>query len=110
MLTVLQQFPAWLSVLVAAVGAVVSGLSLGRSRWSLFLLAGFLAEAIAMAFSQVALMGIRAGVVGASSLGLAFLATSLLGLAGRGSVVAGVAGVLSELRRASGGAGTQSAI
>ena len=100
MSTFLQQIPSWISVLLAAAGAVVSGLSLGRTRWAVPLLAGFLAEAVALAFSQVAVLGIRAGLVSASGLGLVFFATSLLGLAGRGAVVAGVAGVLSELRGA----------
>jgi len=96
--TFLQLVPAWLSVLVAAAGAVVSGLSLGRSRWAAFLLGGFVAEATALAFSQAAVLVIRSGAIAASSLSLAFLATSLLGFVGRGLVVVGVGGVLSELR------------
>ena len=54
MLNLLQEIPGWLSVLVAAGGAVVSGLSLGRSRWAMLLLGGFSAEAVALAFSREA--------------------------------------------------------
>ena len=100
--TSLQEVPAFLGFFVAVAGAVVSGRSLGRSRWATFLLAGFSAEATAFAFSRVALFAMRNGLVAPSSLGLAFGAAALLGLVGRSSVVAGVAGVLAELRTASG--------
>jgi hypothetical protein len=106
-LNLLQEIPGWLSVLVAAGGAVVSGLSLGRSRWAMLLLGGFSAEAVALAFSRVALLGIRSGVWQPSNLGVAFAATSFLGLAGRVLVVAGVAGVLAERRSAPVSAETQ---
>lgn len=99
--TLLQEIPAWLSVLVALAGAVVSGLSLGRSRWATFLLGGFVAEATALACSRVAVLAIRNGVLAAPSVAVVFAATSLLALAGRGAVVAGVAGVLADLRTAS---------
>lgn len=100
--TLLTEIPAWLSVLVALAGAVVSGLSLGRSRWATVLLGGFVAEATALAFSRVTVLAMRNGVVGPSGVGIAFAAASLLALAGRGTVVAGIAGVLTELRTASG--------
>ena len=106
-MTLLQEIPGWLSVLVAIGGALVSGLNLDRSRWATFLLVGFLAEATALAFSRVAVFGIRSGAWNASSFAAAFVATSILGLAGRGSVVAGVAGLLSELRTTSSGSASQ---
>jgi hypothetical protein len=99
MLTVLQEIPAWLSVLVSASGAVVSGLSLGRSRWAPILLGGFVAETFALLFFRAASLGLRSGSLQASGVGVAFLVASLLGLIGRGTVVAGIAGMFSDLGR-----------
>jgi hypothetical protein len=97
MMTLVQDLPGWLGVLMAAVGALVSGLNLGRSRWAAALLGGFVAELIALVFFRVAALGIRSGALQASSVGVAFFVASLLGLMGRGTVIAGLAGMFSEL-------------
>jgi hypothetical protein len=99
MLTALQEIPAWLGVLVAVGGAVVSGLNLGRSRWAPILLGGFVAEVIASLFFRAASLGLRSGSLQASGIGVAFLVANLLGLIGQGSIVAGLAGMFSDLRK-----------
>ena len=101
MLTSLQEIPAWLSLLVAVGGAVVSGMNLGRSRWAPILLGGFVAEVIASLFFRAATLGLRSGALQTSGVGVAFLVGNLLGLIGRGAVVAGLAGMFSDLRRGS---------
>ena len=98
MLTLLQDIPGWLSVFVAASGAVVSGLNLARSRWAPVLLGGFLAETIAAVFFRAATLGLRSGALQASKVGVAFFVASVLGLIGQGTVVAGLAGIFSDLR------------
>ena len=99
MLTSLQEIPAWLSVLVSASGAVVSGLNLERSRWAPILLGGFVAETIALLFFRAASFALRSGSLHASGAGVVFLVALLLGLIGRGTVVAGIAGMFSDLGR-----------
>ena len=101
MLTSMQEMLAWFYVLVAAAGAVVSAMSLGRSRWSGLLLGGFVAETTVSLFYRVASVVMRSVSVGASSLGAAYFLASLVGLAARACVVGGLAGVLSEVPRSS---------
>lgn len=96
-MTMMQEMTAWIHVLVAAGGAVLSGLHLGRTRWAVLLTAGFATEAAVSAFYRVAIMLTRSTGSGMSSLGMAFALASLVGLAARVAVVAGVGGLLSEL-------------
>jgi hypothetical protein len=110
MLTALQEIPAWLSFFVAATGAVVSGLNLGRSRWAPILLGGFVAETIASLFFRAASLGLRSGALQTSGIGVAFLVANLLGLIGQGTIVAGLAGMFSDLRRSGPGAGAGQAL
>ena len=102
MVTLLQDMPGWLNVLLAATGAVVSGLNLARSRWAPVLLGGFLAETIASLFFRAATLGLRSGALQASRVGVAFFVASVLGLIGQGAVVAGLAGIFSDLRTSRG--------
>ena len=99
MLAQLQEIPAWLGLFVAIGGAVVCLLNLGRSRWAMLLLAGFVAETITLAFTRVVLIAMRSGALDPSSIGIAFFGSSLLGLIGSTLVVVGLAGVFSDLRR-----------
>jgi hypothetical protein len=103
MLTLLQEVPAWLSLLVAGGGVVVSAIHMGRTRWAVVLLGGFFAETVAMAFSRLAVLGMRHGVTTTTSVGGALFLASLIGLAGRVAVVGGISGALSELRARSNG-------
>ena len=98
MWTLLMEIPTWLSLLVTVGGVVVSGISIGRTRWATVLLGGFFAEAVAIAFSRLAVLGVRQGVTTTGSMGAALFLGSLIGLAGRVAIVGGVAGLLSELR------------
>ena len=97
--TLLQDIPGWLGLLVAASGAVVSGLNLARSRWAAILLGGFLAETIAAVFFRAATLGLRSGALQPSRVGVAFFVASVLGLIGQGTIVAALAGIFSDLRR-----------
>jgi hypothetical protein len=98
MWSLLTELPAWLSVLVGVAGIVISAMSIGRTRWATVLLGGFVAETLAMAFSRLALLGVRQGLTTTTTLGAAFFLASLIGLAGRAAVIAGVAGLLADLR------------
>src|SRR5262249_47105148 len=98
MWTLLTEIPAWLSVLTGVAGVVVSAMNIGRTRWATVLLVGFLAETLSMAFSRLALVVVRQRLTTVATLGAAFFLASLIGLAGRVAVVAGVTGLLSELR------------
>lgn len=100
MLMVLQEIPAWLGVLVAAVGMIACAASIGRTPWAAVLVGGFFGEAIAIAFPRLAVFGVRGGITTMASIGPALVVSSLIGLAGRVAVVAGVAGLLSSLRKA----------
>jgi hypothetical protein len=98
MLMLLQDIPVWLSVLMAMGGAIVCGINLGRTRWAAVLMGGFFAEALAMAFSRLAVMAAQSGLTAMGRMGAAFAIASLIGLAGRGAIVMGVAGLLADLR------------
>jgi hypothetical protein len=97
MATLLQDIPAWLNILVAASGALVSALNLKRSRWAMVLLGGFVVEIVALLSSLAAMVGLRNGAA-REGIGLVFGAAALLGIVGKASVVGGLAGVLSEPR------------
>lgn len=104
MIALAQSLVSWLGVLVAAAGAVLSALHLGRSRWVMVLTGGFAVEAAVLAFYRVGVMFLRNSVFGPRMMSLAFLAAGVVGLLARAAVVAGVVGVVSELPRASTGA------
>ena len=93
----LQQVFSWLNVLVAASGAIVCGMKVGRSRWAGLLTGAFVAEATILAFYPLAALLVRSGGLKVSSLGAAYLLVSIASVAARIAVVAGVGGVLSEL-------------
>lgn len=88
----------WLSVLLAIGGAVLSALHMRRTTWAVALAAGFGMQAFAMAVARIAIVMINRGETRPELIGAVFLLTSLLGLVGSGTIVAGVAGVLSELK------------
>ena len=95
----LREAVGWLSVLVSMGGLAVCALQLGRVRWAGVLLGGFALQALVSAFYRVfTLLAMRAG--GGRGLGAALSLVSLLGVLGDVAVVVGVAGLLSELRRA----------
>ncbi len=102
MLTMLQEIPAWLGVLVALGGMIACAASVGRTSWATVLVGGFFGEAIAMVFPRLAMWAVRGGIMTMASIGPALLLSSLIGLAGRVAVVGGVVGLLSDLRSATG--------
>jgi hypothetical protein len=94
----LREAVGWLSVLVSMAGLAVCALQFGRVRWAGVLLAGFALQALVSAFYRaLTLLALGAGGRG---LGAALSLVSLLGVLGDVAVVVGVAGLLSELRRA----------
>jgi hypothetical protein len=101
MIALAQGLVSWLGVFVAAAGAVLSALQLGRSRWVMVLTGGFAVEAAVLAFYRVGVMFMRNSVFGPRMMSLAFLAAGVVGLLARAAVVAGVVGVVSELPRSS---------
>lgn len=96
MIALAQSLVSWLGVLVAAAGAVVSALHLGRSRWVMVLTGGFAVEAAVLAFYRVGVMFMRNSVFGPRMMSLAFLAAGVVGLLARAAVVAGVFGLVTE--------------
>ncbi len=100
MIALAQSLVSWLGVLVAAAGAVLSALHLGRSRWVMVLFGGFAVEAAVLAFYRLGVLFMRNSVFGPRMMSLAFLAAAVVGLLARAAVVAGVVGVVSELPRA----------
>jgi hypothetical protein len=98
MISLLQDIPVWLNVLVAIVGTVVCAVNIGRSRWAGLLAAGFFGETISMAFSRLAVMAMRHGV-SPGSMGAALFLAGMIGLASRAAIVGGVAALLSDLRK-----------
>ena len=99
MVSLLQDIPVWLNVLVAIVGTVICATSIGRTRWAPVLAAGFFGETISIAFSRVAVMAVRGGMTSAGGIGAALFLASMIGLAARAAIVGGVAGLLSDLRK-----------
>jgi hypothetical protein len=98
MLQVLMGLVSWLGVVVSLAGAGVSAFAIGRTRWALVLLAGFVGEAATGAFYRI--MPQVLSYAGTSDwMGPYFLA-ALVGLAAHAAVVAGVAGALYDRSRA----------
>lgn len=95
MIPSLQSMLAWLGLLVSATGVVVTALYLRRSRWTWLLLAGFIAETVVSLFYRVA-----PAILRYDGMQPFYLLMSLVGLAGRAAIVAGVAAVLLERREA----------
>jgi hypothetical protein len=98
MISLLQDIPVWLNVLVAIVGTVVCAVNLGRTRWAAVLAGGFFGETISIAFSRLAVMAVRNGMTTMGSVAAALFLASMIGLAARAAIVGGVAGLLSDLR------------
>lgn len=100
MIALAQTLVSWLGVFVAAAGAVLSALHLGRSRWVALVTGGFAVEALVLAFYRLGVMFLRNSIFSPDMMTGAFLAASVTGLLARAAVVAGVVGVLSEAPRA----------
>ncbi len=98
MIYALQALVRILDVLVSGAGAIVAGVAVGRSRWAAVVAAGFAGEAIVGLFASLGPVAFQRTGIGVSGLQAFFLIASVLGFAVRATVVAGVAGVLSELR------------
>ena len=98
MMELAQTLVSWLGVLVAVAGAVVSGLHLGRSRWMMVLCGGFALEAAVLLFYRLGVLFMRNAILTPGSLGLVFLGAGVVGLVARATVVAGVAGLVTEMR------------
>ena len=96
-----QGLVSWLGVFVAAAGAVMSALHLGRSRFVMVLTGGFAFEAAVLAFYRVGVMFLRNSVFSPEMMSLAFLVAGTVGVLARAAVVAGVVGLVSELPRPS---------
>jgi len=97
---VMRDAVGWLSVLLALSGATLSALHVRRTAWAAVIAGGFALQAFAMACSRIAIVLITRGDQSAGGMPVLFLLTSLLGLTGSAAIVAGVAGVLAQLRRA----------
>jgi hypothetical protein len=97
MLQVLMGLVGVLGILVSVAGAVACAFAIGRTRWALVLMGGFVGEAVTGIFYRVvpALVSYTSG----GSWQLPYLLGSLLGLAAHAAVVAGVAGLLFEGKR-----------
>ncbi len=100
--TVLREAVGWLSVLVSLAGAGVCAAQLGRVRRAGLLMAGFGLQALVSAFYRLfTLLALHGS---ASGLGAGLAVVSLVSVLGGAAVVAGVAGLLADLRRAGPGA------
>lgn len=97
LMILMQQIFAWINVLVAVGGAVISAMNLRRSRWAGLLLGGFVVETAVLMFYSLAALAIRNHLIAAAHLGAEYLMASVVGIVARASVVVGLAGVLSEL-------------
>jgi hypothetical protein len=93
---VLREALGWLSLLPMLAGVVVCSLHLGRSRWVGVLLAGFAGEAAIAAFYRVTSLFIGRGLVSYTSLGIAYLFSTVLGIAASVAIVAGIWGLLTD--------------
>jgi hypothetical protein len=95
---ILREAVGWMSVLVSLAGAAVCGAQLGRVRRAGLLMAGFGLQALVSGFYRLfTLLAIRGA---ASGLGAGLAVVSLVSVLGGVAVVAGVAGLLADLRRA----------
>jgi hypothetical protein len=95
MVRVMAEVFGWLNILVAAAGVVVTTLCLGRSKWVPLLLGGFGVEAAMSVFYRLRAMG---GVRGMDEWQFVYVLSSIIYLAARAAIVAGVAGLLWERR------------
>jgi hypothetical protein len=95
---ILREAVGWMSVLVSLAGAGVCAAQLGRVRRAGLLMAGFGLQALVSGFYRLlTLLSIRGAASGLAA-GLALV--SLLSVLGGVAVVVGVAGLLSDQRRA----------
>ena len=101
MIALAQALVSWLGVFVAGLGAVLSALHLGRSRWVMVIFGGFAVETAVLAFYRVGVMFMLNSIFSPRMMSLAFLAAGVAGLLARAAVVGGVVGVVSELPRSS---------
>jgi hypothetical protein len=97
MLQVLMGLVGVLGILVSVAGAVACGFAIGRTRWALVLMGGFIGEAVTGIFYRI--MPTVFSYTGGGSWQVPYLLGSLLGLAAHAAVVAGVAGLLFETKR-----------
>ena len=100
MIELVQTLVSWLNVFVAACGAVVCALHLGRSPWVVVLTGGFAVEAVVLVFFRLGVILLRNPAFG-GSITFLFVAASVVGALARVALVVGVAGVLSGLPRPS---------
>jgi hypothetical protein len=100
-LAIVREGLGWLHVLVALAGAAVCAAHVSRSRWLWVLLGGFATDAAVSASYRLVTLFLGRGLLASAHLEGVFLVTSLVGLAAWGAIVLGLAGVLSETRRAS---------
>ena len=99
MQVILREAVGWLSVLVALGGFVVCATQLGRVRWAGVLMGGFGLQALVSVFYRFfSLLASRSTTPPGIGAGLALV--SLIGVLGSVAIVVGVAGLLSEARRA----------
>ncbi|MEO8359165.1 MAG: hypothetical protein ABI672_03965 [Vicinamibacteria bacterium] len=97
MISLAQTIIAWTGVLVAGAGAVASGMNISRSKWAVLLTGAFAIETAVLVFFRLAVQFATSGVLGASTVGALFLMASVVGVASRAAIVAGIAGLFSEL-------------
>ena len=88
------------SVLPAIAGIVVAAVHLRGSRWAPLLLGGFAIEAGVGILVRVAAILISRQSMEPTRVQLLFSVAGLVGFAGNAAIVAGVAGLLSQLRAA----------
>lgn len=98
LMTVVRELAGWLGVILSIVGLVVACMALGHSRWAIALAAGFGIDSMLGLFYRVATPLLSRGTLGPASFQGVFVVTTLLGVVGTAAMVAGVAGVLSELK------------
>jgi hypothetical protein len=99
-LNILRDIVAWLSLLPSLAGVILCAIYLRRSRWAGVLLGGFALQAILSGFYNVATAFMGGGMpMDSVGVGAALLVASVLALVANGAIVAGVAGLLYELKR-----------
>ena len=90
---------AWLHLLPAVAGFVVSVSSLGRSRWAALLATGFAGQVLAQLFYRVATRLLVGGMMRPAGAGAGLALASLVGLGAAIAIVVGVAGLLRDVRK-----------
>lgn len=90
---------AWLHLLPALAGFVVSVSNLGRSRWAALLAAGFAGQLLAQLFYRVATRLLVGGMLRSGGAEVGFGLASLVGLGAAVAIVVGVAGLLRDARK-----------